>query len=257
MLSNIHLSRFFAAVFVALSASASPDAFISSIESAHGTAAWPKGRALCADFSTRSGDKGWEGTFTMDRDMSLVRLDVKDGPIIVFDGKDVWMTPADSKFPGPRFWIFTPPYFALIPYKLRDEGARVVPAGSKSIDGAAYDVAKLTFAAGTGDAPDDWYLLFRDPKSGRLNAVAYIVTFARDAAKAELDPHMLRYLDVLTVDGVAISTRWQFFKWSESQGPNGTPLAEWKLMNLKFITPDAATFQRPEGARSVPMERPH
>lgn len=110
------------AVFGIAIAPASPVEFIAAVESAHGAAAWPKDKVLSANFSNRSGDKGWEGTFTMNRDMSLVRLDVKDGPAIVFDGKEVWMSPADAKFPKPRFWIFTPPYFALIPFKLRGRG---------------------------------------------------------------------------------------------------------------------------------------
>ena len=230
--------------------------FIDAIEKAHGAVAWPKDRALQADFTIRFGDKGWEGTYTIDREMSLVRLDAKDGTTIVFDGKEVWLTPPDSKFSGPRFWIFTPPYFSLLPFKLRDDGAKLAPAGTKTIDASAHDVAKLTFAAGTGDAPDDWYLLFRDPKSGRLNATAYIVTYARDAAKAAAEPHILRYLDFKTVDGVTLSTRWQFFNWNEAGGQNGAMLGEWTLANMKFVPVTPATFQRPDGARSVPMDQP-
>ena len=230
--------------------------FVTAVESAHGATAWPKGQALRADFTIRFGDKSWEGTFTVDRDMSLVRLDAKDGTTVVFDGKEVWMTPPDSKFSGPRFWIFTPPYFALLPFKLRDNGAHLASVGSKAIDGAPYDVAKLTFAAGTGDAPDDWYLLFRDPKTGRLDATAYIVTYARDAAKSALEPHILRYLDFKTVDGVTLSTRWQFFNWNEGQGQHGGMLGEWTMANVKFVPATPATFQRPDEARVVPMDQP-
>lgn len=238
-------------------AAAEPAApFRDAVEKAHGAAAWPKGQALQADFSIRFGDKSWAGTFTMDRDMSLVRLDAKDGTTIVFDGKEVWMTPPDSKFSGPRFWIFTPPYFALLPFKLGDQGARLAPAGQKSIDGATYEVAKLTFMPGTGDAPDDWYLLFRDPKTGRVDATAYIVTFARSGAKSPAEPHILRYLDFKTVDGVTIATRWQFFNWNEAQGQNGAMLGEWTLANVKFVPATPATFQRPDGARAVPMDQP-
>lgn len=258
----IKLSARFVALLVACSLAASlaaaetPSPFRDAVEKAHGAAAWPKGRALQADFSIRFGEKGWEGTFTMDRDMSVVRLDAKDGTTIVFDGKEVWMTPPDSKFSGPRFWIFTPPYFALLPFKLGDEGARLAPAGQKSIDGVAYEVAKLTFMLGTGDAPDDWYLLFRDPTTGRMDATAYIVTFARAAAKSAPEPHILRYLDFKTVDGVTLATRWQFFNWNETQGQNGAMLGEWTLANVKFVPVAPATFQHPDGARAVPMESP-
>jgi hypothetical protein len=230
--------------------------FIEAIEKAHGAAAWPKDRALQADFTIRFGDKGWEGTYTIDRAMSLVRLDLKDGTTLVFDGKEVWMAPADSKFSRPRFWIFTPPYFALLPFKLRDQGARLTPAEPKSIDGIAHDLARLTFMPGTGDAPDDWYLLYRDPKLGRLDATAYIVTYARDAAKAAAEPHLLRYLDFQTVVGVTLATRWQFFNWNEAQGQHGALLGEWTLANVKFVPVAPAAFQRPEGARAVPMDAP-
>ncbi len=240
----------------ALRGAEQPNDFIDALEKAHGAAAWPKGQALRADFTIRFGDKGWEGTFTMDRDMSIVRLAVKDGTTILFDGNEVWMTPPDSKFSGPRFWIFTPPYFALLPFKLRNDGAKLAPAGTKTIDGSAHDVARLTFAAGTGDAPVDWYLLFRDPKSGRLDATAYIVTYARDATKAAAEPHILRYLDFKMVDGVSLATRWQFFNWSEAQGQNGGMLGEWTLANVKFVPITPAIFQRPEGARAVPMDQP-
>ncbi len=248
----------FVACSVARLAAAADSAvpFIDRLEAAHGAAAWPKDRALQADFTIRFGDKSWQGTYTMDRAMSLVRLDLKDGTTVVFDGKEVWMTPADSKFNRPRFWIFTPPYFALLPFKLRDQGARLALVESKGVALDGSDDAKLTFAAGTGDAPDDWYLLYRDRRSGLLEATVYIVTYARDATKAATEPHILRYLDFKTMDGVTLATRWQFFNWNEAQGQHGAMLGEWTLANVKFVAVAPATFQRPEGARAVPMDLP-
>ena len=45
-------------------------------------------------------------------------------------------------------------------------------------------VALYRPAAVTGDAPRDWYILYRDPQSDRLRAMAYIVTYG----KAPSDP---------------------------------------------------------------------
>jgi hypothetical protein len=47
-----------------------------------------------------------------------------------------------------------------------------------------YLTEKLTFKSGTGDAPDDWYVVYADKKTNLLET-AYIVTLKAGKEEAE------------------------------------------------------------------------
>ena len=46
---------------------------------------------------------------------------------------------------------------------------------------------KISFDAGVGDAPDDWYIAFTDDQ-GRMDALGYIVTYSKSQEEAEARP---------------------------------------------------------------------
>eukprot|EP00903_Cladosiphon_okamuranus_P000645 g643.t1 len=81
-----------------------------------------------------------------------------------------------------------------------------------------YLTSKLSFEPGTGDAPDDWYVLYADPDSKLLQVAAYIVTAGKDKAEAEKDPHAIEYLNYQNTGGIPIATEWKFWGWQADQG---------------------------------------
>lgn len=234
---------------------AAAERFAQPIETAHGLSAWQGRQALQADFTITFGDKTYlKGTMLFDTPVGRVRMEVADGTVLVFDGQDAWISPADASAPSARFDLLTWPYFVAAPMKLRDAGTHIVELGPLPLDERSLPTAKLTFDNGVGDSPDDWYVLFRDPRANRLVAMAYIVTYGgKDLQEAEKEPHAITYHDFETVEGVVISTRWQFWHWDRAQGIHGDPMGQANLRAIQFVEPAPDAFEKPADARPAPL----
>lgn len=182
------------------------------------------------------------------------RLDLADGTVAVFDGERAWVSPAGAEFPQARFHLLTWPYFLAAPFKLRDPGAHLEDLGTRPLDGAEHPAARLTFDPGVGDSPDDWYVVYRDPSSDRLAAMAYVVTYGgRSAEEAGAEPHAITYHDLQQVDGATLPTTWRMWHWSEEEGVHGDPIGEVVLTDLAFVTPPGDAFERPADAQEDPL----
>ncbi len=225
--------------------------FVSSIEKAHGAQAWRSKQAVSADLTIDfGGQRMLEGTMIFDTAVGRSRMELADGTVLVFDGETAWVSPADSSFKDARFHVLTWPYFLAAPMKLRDPGTHLKDTGEMPWrKDKKVDTAKLTFEGGVGDAPDDWYILYRDPQTHRLLGAAYIVTFEKSVDEAEKQPHAISYEQYESVDGVSLPHRWRFWHWDKNKGIHGQPIGKAKLMNVRFVSPKPGTFKKPNNAR--------
>ncbi|MEM6456434.1 MAG: hypothetical protein AAF772_15190 [Acidobacteriota bacterium] len=225
-------------------------AFATTIEDAHGAERYHRHAALEADLTVNFGGSTIiDGSMLMRTDTSGVRIVQKAGPVAVFDGQRAWVTPDATAFPRARFHLLTWPYFLAAPAKLQDPGTQLEPTGKHTLHDVAHPTAKLTFSAGIGDSPDDWYVLYRNPENDQLRAMAYIVTYGKSTSEtAKAVPHVIVYDDYQTVDGVTLSTRWTFYDWNEKDGAVGDPIGDVTLANLRFVEPSADAFRQPASA---------
>lgn len=225
--------------------------FAAAVEQAHGGSAWRAHGAVAADVALAfGGNPIFDGTMTITPDGARSRLErAADGAVLIFDGTAAWVSPADAEWPMARFHALTWPYFLAAPFKLADPGTHLEPLGERDLFGTPHDTARLTFDAGVGDSPDDWYVLYRDPANDRLAAMAYIVTYGTTAEEAGKEPHAIVYEAFVDVDGALVPTRWRFLEWSEEQGVHGDPLGQLELSNPRFVEPEPGAFTAPEGAR--------
>ncbi|MFK8056408.1 MAG: hypothetical protein AB8F78_09845 [Saprospiraceae bacterium] len=164
------------------------------------------------------GTPRFKGAITQTGNMDRIRLE-QTGETMVFDGKQVHIKTGgmlDTR--SARFNALTWPYFFSLPFKLADPGTQLEPMSNQTVDGVEFRRAKLTFSKGTGDAPDDWYILYFDAED-RLAAAAYIVTFGGKSMEDALaNAHAIRYLDYEEEGGILFSRKWTFHDWSESEG---------------------------------------
>lgn len=238
-------------LLVAVPFTAGADSFSETVEEAHGGEDWNAQEAVAADIRVEFGGQLMiDGRMVSDTPVGKTRFELKDGTVLVFDGKDAWTSPADSTFQGARFHVLTWPYFLAAPMKLDDPGTTLKALGKKPFQGdRSLEAAHLSFGEGVGDSPEDWYVVYRE-NSGALAGMAYIVTFGKSTAEAEKEPHAVTYHDHVEVDGVQLSTRWQFWNWNEKEGVIGEPIGNVTLSNVEFVKPDGSTFTRPKNARS-------
>lgn len=227
--------------------------FADTIGTAHGIKAYREHAAVKADaVITFGGQVLLDGTITFDTPVGRSRIETKDGTVMVLDGRDAWVSPADAPTPPTeaRFALLTWPYFIAAPFKLADPGATIDDAGKKPLEAhRILPTGKLTFGSGVGDSPDDWYLVYLDPDSQRLEALAYIVTYGNTRHDAEKQPHVAIYEAYKNVAGVMLPTRISFWNWETSLGKVGEQIGSAEFANYRFVEPDKDTFTKPPGAR--------
>jgi len=192
-----------------------------------------------------------EGVITQLTNGSKIRIDKKDGTKIIFDNKEAFIYPNNAEDPMARFHIFTWSYFFSLPYKLNDNGTIWNAKTQKKWGEKQFDTSKLTFNSGIGDAPDDWYVIYKNPKTNILEGAAYIVSFGKELAEAEKEPHAIKFNNFITVEGVPFATNWTFHMWSDTEG-YGDQIGEVKLTNIQFLEDTEALFKKPENSKLIP-----
>ncbi len=232
------------------------DALVASIEAAHGSAAYRQHAGVEADFTVLyPGKVDLQGTILFDTPVGKSRITLNDGSVWVFDGEAAWVAPGSPQSARARFHLLTWPYFFAAAHKLQDPGTHLgtpAPLPARGRDDVR-PAAKLSFDPGTGDAPDDWYYVFPGDR-GRLDALAYIVTYAKDQATAAQKPSICIYDAFETQSGVTYPTAWTTWFWQPDAGVVGdTYKGKTHFTNVRFVTPPADAFVKPAGATEDPL----
>ncbi len=166
-----------------------------------------------------------------------------------WDGRIAWRLPPGADLPtNARFWALTPYYFIGIPFVLGDEGVILAGDGTMDFEGTRYDLVRVTFEPGTGDAPDDYYVVLLHAETRRVGGVRYVVSYPgyypQGGHGAE---KLITYDGAQQIDGITFPETFRSFTWTDA-GP-GDLVTETSLTNVAFRpnTPDAA-FAVPPGA---------
>ncbi|MDH7446886.1 DUF6503 family protein [Aquimarina sp. 2201CG14-23] len=229
------------------------DHFTKSIEKTHKKDKFLSHKAVSFDINIIfNGKEHLDGKITMLTNSSKIRIDKKDESTLIYDGEKIYLYPADANDKGARFDMFTWTYFFGLPYKLSDPGTKWEMQEDRKLNNIAHSTAKLTFEAGTGDAPDDWYVIYADPVAKSLQAAAYIVTYGSDGdtSKAEEDPHAIRYKEFTNVNNIPFATKWEFYGWTSEKGMTDN-LGEATISNITFLDNEVQLFDGPENAKVI------
>ena len=131
-----------------------------------------------------------------------------------WDGKEAWSEPKDAKImPPPIFWALTPYYFVGVPHVLADPGTKHVKLPETiAFQGKDYDQVKVTYEQGTGESPEDYYIVLIDKDSHLVKAVRYIVT-SKVVTNGKPSPEkMLTYEGWHDLSGVLFPTSHDSYK---------------------------------------------
>jgi hypothetical protein len=226
--------------------------FVELIKKAQHVGQFYKQKILAFDIETTVNGKATTATLTTMTNSGKMRLQYTDGKTVVFDGKKIWLNSTEvGADRQARFDIFMWQYFFMAPFKMDDAGTYWQLMADKIIDDNEYARAKLTFKNGTGDTPNDWYIVHRNKATDYLSAMAYIVTFGNKAVtEAEKRPNGITYDDFITVEGIQFATTWRFWKWSEQRGFYDAK-GNAKIKNIRFLKPSVDTFAPPSGSKEI------
>lgn len=165
-----------------------------------------------------------------------------------WDGSDAWIWTAEIDRVNPRFWASTGYYFSSIPFVLADPGVTYQVLPDEELDGTAYDMVKVGYEEGIGDASDT-YTLYVDKETDRLAAIRYTVTFGGRPARGET---LFYYNDYVTVDGLTVPTHFVGHQFAD--GKKGDFRNEAWVTDISFHEPfDESQLVMPEGGRVQDM----
>lgn len=205
-------------------------------ETAHKKDLFSSKKILTYDIAIEfGGQPRLNGKITQTTGGDKIKIEKTSGAIIVFDGTNVMASGIEKeKLQRARFDVFTWAYFIGLPFKLNDKGTQWSEFGEKPWGNHQLNTAKLTFESGTGDAPDDWYVVYQNSTTKIIEGAAYIVSFGKGREAAEKKPHAVKYTNYVSVGGVPIPTKWTFHMWTPEKG-YGAQIGEVVLSNVIFL----------------------
>lgn len=169
-----------------------------------------------------------------------------------WDGKQAWVIAKDSTTfqYDLRFWALTPFFFSAQPFVLDGDGTNLQLLEQKKYKETLHDVVKVTFDAGTGDAPDDYYILYFNSQTHKLAVIRYIVSYPAYFPKGKHTPEKFMELTgEQSVAGIHFPTGYRTYMLTEDEMP-GKYVTEVTLSEIEFL-PETRTdyFAPPQGAK--------
>ncbi len=239
----------------ALSSRARAELYANAVAEAHGAESWFERGPLRFDVEALLGGQAFRGAFWIEPGGERVRLELDGGVIAVWDGEEAWVSPGPEAFPSARFHLRTIPYLLALPFKLNDPGTRLYVQSPRRFEDDLKSTARLTFDQNVGDTPDDWFLVFTDRETHRLDGLAYIATYFTTAFRAEQDPHAVVFDNFALIGGVRLPRSFKIYRWSEELGVHGQAIGSARLRGMRFVEPSAELFEAPHGALPAPLNR--
>ena len=150
---------------------------------------------------------------------------------------------------SPRFWSLTPYYFVGLPFVLADEGIRFDSLPAADLDGTPYDLVRVSYERGTGDADGDYYVLYLNRETGQLDALRYVVSYPGYFPDGGHAPDKLMKITGKTkVDGITLPTGYTTYWWNG--GEPGEAITDIRVTDPAF-RPELGDdfFHRPDSAQ--------
>lgn len=168
-----------------------------------------------------------------------------------WDGKTAWVVAKDSTAFAydTKFWALTPLYLMGHPFVLDGEGVNLELLPEVTYKNKINDVVKVTFEAGTGDAPDDYYILQFDKETHLLTANRYIVSYPEYFKNGGHNPEKFMEVGELAdVSGVLLPKELKTH-WTTKEGKPGEYVTQIDITDIHFVKDiDDDFFAVPENA---------
>lgn len=185
------------------------------------------------------------------------KMTLPNGHQVIFDGKEAWGNQLASEIPRGRFHVWTWPWFFISSFKMAGDGITLSQPQTIPFQGVDYSTYLQTFASTEGDAPDDWYRLFINPQSQRLEAMTYIVSYGKSQDSIqEAQQSIIYYKQFKTIDGVELPTQADFWYWDGQSNTKKDPQPKFSISfsNIEFLKSADVDFKVPEGYHHFPLD---
>ena len=169
--------------------------------------------------------------------------------VLGFDGKNTWVSPDLDAFPGnPDFYVGLDFYFFGIPFVLADPGTNRELLGDVTFNGTTYEAVKISYNAGVGASPDDYYIAHFDKETHLLTYLLYTVTF--NSQEPNENYYARAYEEWQEVGGLLLPKKMAAYSWDKETRMLGEMRREAVFNNVTLDTkqPEEAVFAKPDNA---------
>ncbi|WP_282179269.1 DUF6503 family protein [Maribacter stanieri] len=167
-------------------------------------------------------------------------------------GEQAWLKAKDSTAFAydTKFWALTPLWFVGHPFVLSGEGVNLELLEPTTYKEKEYNVVKVTFDAETGDAPDDYYILYVNKESNKLAVMRYIVSYPQYFKDGGHAPEKFtEFIGEQVVDGITMPGGFKTY-WTVKDNQPGDYITKIDFTDVSFekdLSKDF--FNAPEGAK--------
>jgi len=209
--------------------------FVSKMETAHKKAKILKNGVVCFNLDMTFGSRNSKMKIFTTPISSAIRVDKQGGASTVMVNGKIYSDADSTHWQSEKFGIYTYQYFFMAPYKFSDNGTVWEKLEDMKIEDENTKRAKLTFESGTGDAPNDWYIIHSDPNTNLVKYIGYIVTGGgATVEEAEKNAHAIKYSNYKEVDGMPMATKWDFYEYNKEDGL-GEKIGEGFIKNIELM----------------------
>ncbi|MEO1255226.1 MAG: DUF6503 family protein, partial [Bacteroidota bacterium] len=132
-----------------------------------------------------------------------------------------------------------------------DPGANYEELEPKELDGKTYSGIKVSYSEGIGDAPDDNYIIWYDPETGKMEWLMYTVTYGRGESSDKFS--LIKYGTWQEFNGLVLPTSLQWFQYDgETVGEARGDATMFSDIQISDEAPDETLFVMPAGAQIAP-----
>jgi len=168
-----------------------------------------------------------------------------------FDGKTLWINEkGDNAYKGkPQFYKGLMFYFYGMPFVFGDDGVSYKETEPLVFEGKTYPGILISYEAGVGESSDDQYKIFYDAETGKMQWLAYTVTFGK--GEGSPDFHFIRYNNWQTVNGLVIPKSIDWYNYENNVPTEKRNTVEFTDVMLSEKTLDKDLFLKPESAKVI------
>ena len=199
------------------------------------------------DFKPAGAPAGMVSEVTVEQGQRRAYIDYPDMAMnLGWDGEKAWSVDWKLPYP-PRFMALLNYYFVNLPWLTQDPGVVLGDVSTAKLwdDPTDYITVRMTFESGVGDTPDDYYVLYIDPKTHMMKGCRYTVTYTSllPEGMTHTPEHTLVFDSFETVDGLEVPTQYTIYETDKKL------YAKCGLSNWSFKKPfDSARMTMAEGA---------
>lgn len=164
-----------------------------------------------------------------------------------YDGQEVWVTPNKAAFGkgSPRFYHNLIFYFYALPFVLADPGIIYEELPNRTIKGQTYRVLKISYEAGVGDAPDDYYIAHFNTETHLMDWLLYTVTYYSGETNEKFNALHYEWQEI---NGLFVPSKMTGYKYADGEIGDLRYERPFQSVQLKKEKMKDAIFAMPQGA---------